>query len=368
MKKKQVGLIFELRGTGASEASLGRADLRPDLSAPDWDVEYEPERTIATLEGALRRAGCEPVRLGSPHQVLVKLAAIAQGNPQIDAVLNIGEGFGSRNREAWAPVLMEMIGLPCLGSDALTLSTSLDKAWCKQRVASAGVPVAPQCVIRELAALDEMDLPGQYPLFVKPCWEGTAKGISAQSRVENEDELRARVQSVLDCYGQPALVEPFLSGAEYTVTVIGNAGVGAGVRALPVLQRALEVNSGIGVHALEGEVPDSSERVDWEHVIPGSLEPGLEKELQRLSVDVYEVLECKDFSRMDFRLDEQEKIWFLEANTLPTFDPEASFGILAELEGRPVEELLAEIFAEGLERIFQGSKQDQGVGEAASND
>jgi D-alanine-D-alanine ligase len=349
MKSMKIGLIFELLGSESPEAPSQTKELRP----LDWDVEYEPERTIATLEGALRWAGCEPVRLGSPHEVLAKLPALQQGTPRLDAVFNIGEGFGSRNREAWVPVLMEMIGLPCLGSDALTLSTSLDKAWCKQRVESVGVPVAPQRVIRELAQIDEEDLPGPYPLFVKPCWEGTAKGISAHSRVANKEELRNVVEEVLTRYGQPALVEPFLTGAEYTVTVVGNAGIGAGVRALPVLQRALELKTGIGVHALEGE--GSRGQTHLEHVIPGTLEPAMEKELQRLSLAVYEVLECKDFSRMDFRLDDEGEIYFLEVNTLPTFDPEGSFGILAEIEGRPVEELLGEIFREGLQRLFQSS-------------
>lgn len=354
MKSMKIGLIFELLDSESPEAPSQTREFR----ALDWDAEYEPERTIATLEGALRWAGCEPVRLGSPHEVLAHLPALQQGSPQLDAVLNISEGFGSRNREAWAPVLMEMIGLPCLGSDALTLSTSLDKAWCKQRVESAGVSVAPQRVIRELAQIDEEDLPGPYPLFVKPCWEGTAKGISAHSRVANKDELRNAVEGVLTRYGQPALVEPFLAGAEYTVTVVGNAGIGAGVRALPVLQRALELKTGIGVHALEREgnqSEGSQGQTHLEHVIPGTLEPVLEKELQRLSLAVYEVLECKDFSRMDFRLDDEGEIYFLEVNTLPTFDPEASFGILAEIEGRPVEELLGEIFKEGLQRLFQQS-------------
>ncbi len=360
MVSKKIGLIFELLDSESPGVASQAQGLRSDQGAfhksashqraPDWDAEYEPERTIATLEAALRWAGCEPVRLGSPHEVLANLPAIQQGQPRLDAVFNIGEGFGSRNREAWAPVLMEMIGLPCLGSDALTHSTSLDKAWCKQRVESAGVPVAPQRVIRELTEIDEGNLPGPYPLFVKPCWEGTAKGISVHSRVANPEELRNAVAGVLERYGQPALVEPFLPGAEYTVTVVGNAGIGAGVRTLPVLQRALELKTGIGIHALDGEDPH-----EQEHVIPGTLDPGLEKELQRLSLSVYDVLECKDFSRMDFRLDDQGEIYFLEVNTLPTFDPEASFGILAELEGRPVEELLGEIFKEGLQRLLEVS-------------
>jgi D-alanine-D-alanine ligase len=325
-RRLQIGLVYDL---------LGSAPEGP----PDADVEYEPIETVEALEAAVRRAGHASVRLGSPRELL---AALGRGAlPKCDAAWNIAEGWGTRNREAWAPVLLEMAGIPALGSDALTLSTSLDKAWTLDRVGAAGVPVAGHVSAESVEALAKVALPGPFPLFVKPRWEGTAKGITVASRVEDGAALAAAVERVVSRYDQPALIEPFLPGAEYTVTVIGHAPP----RALPVLQRALEAETGIGLHALER----SGERLA--HVLPGALTPALETDLAEAAIRAFEALRCRDFARADFRLDAGGAPRFLELNPLPTFARDGSFAILAELLGRDFDDLLAEVLALGLARL-----------------
>jgi D-alanine-D-alanine ligase len=281
------------------------------------------------------------VRLGSPRELV---SALGRGSlPKLDAAWNIAEGWGTRNREAWAPVLLEMSGIPALGSDALTLSTSLDKAWTLDLVRGAGVPVAGHVSAESVEALSGLTLPGPFPLFVKPRWEGTAKGITSASRAPDAAALARAVERVVETYGQPALIEPFLPGAEYTVTLIGNAPP----RALPVLQRALEADSGIGLHALERHGPAGGHT----HVLPGTLTPVLEAALADAAVRAFEALRCRDFARADFRLDASGAPRFLELNPLPTFARDGSFAVLAELMGRDFEELLAEVLAHGLRRL-----------------
>jgi D-alanine-D-alanine ligase len=327
----RIGVVFDLLGTHPAG---------PDTPA-DADAEYEPEATILGLEAALRRLGHEPVRIGSPHALL---AAAGKGElPRLDAALDIAEGHGSRNREAWAPVLLEMLGIPTLGSDALTLSLSLDKAWTKDVVGAAGVPVAPHAVLRSAAEAESAPLPAPFPLFAKPRWEGTAKGIRVTSRVEDRASLVSEVARITTDYRQPALVEPFLSGPEYTVTVVGFAPP----RALPALQRALEARTGIGIHALERFAAPGS----LEHRLPGALAPGLEQRLAALALRAFAALECRDFARVDFRLCAAGEPFFLEINPLPTFAPDGSFGILAELAGLPLETLLADVLGEALQRL-----------------
>jgi D-alanine-D-alanine ligase len=327
-----VGLAYDL---------FGSYPLRPG-DPPDAEVEYEPEATVLVLEAALRRLGHEPVRLGNPHAVL---RAVGQERlPRLDAVLTIAEGYGPRNREAWVPALCEMAGIPALGSDALTLSTTLDKLWAHRVVAAAGVTVPPHVSLASAEAASVAPLPAPFPLFVKPRWEGTAKGIGPTSRVESRDALVREVARVVLAYGQPALVEAFLEGPEYTVTLVGHGPP----RALPTLQRALEVSTGIGVHALERHPSPAGV---WRHVTPGSLDAALDVELVSLGRRAFEALECRDFARADFRLDRDGRPHFLEMNPLPTFAPDGSFGIIAELMGRALDELLAEILAEGLARL-----------------
>ncbi|MBW2275202.1 MAG: D-alanine--D-alanine ligase [Deltaproteobacteria bacterium] len=345
----RIGIVFETFET----YSRRRGD------PGDYHVEYEPESTVEVIEAAFEQLGHRPLRLGSPLDLL---GCLGRGElPPLDAALSIAEGYGSRNREAWAPNLLEMAGIPILGSDAFTLTLSLDKAWANAVVSAAGVPVAPQCVVGSPEELDDLPLPAPFPLFVKPRWEGSSKGIRASSRVESREELAREVARVTQSYSQPALVEAFVPGAEYTVTVVGNAPP----RALPALQRALDPRSGVGLHAVEGVhagVSDAGRAPDdgaapgeREHALPGSLTGELESRLQELALRAYVALECLDFARADFRLDAAGEPLFLEINPLPTFAVDGSFGILAELEGRPLEALLAEVFAGGLARMEGGS-------------
>ncbi len=165
----RVGIVYELLGSRPHRAG----------DPPDVDAEYEPEETIAGLEATLQRLGHVAIRLGNPHDVLAQLG---KGElPALDAALNVAEGYGSRNREAWAPVLLEMAGVPCLGSDALSLSLTLDKAVARTLVAAVGVAVAPGRAVASAEEAENVEIPAAFPLFVKPLWEGTAKGIGPSS-------------------------------------------------------------------------------------------------------------------------------------------------------------------------------------------
>ena len=122
------GLVYDL---------FGSYPRRPD-DPDDVGAEYEPKETLEVLEQAVQRLGHRPLRLGNPHALLAKLG---EGElPGLDVALSIAEGHGGRNREAWAPVLLEMAEIPTLGSDALRLSVTLDKVWAHELVAASGVP------------------------------------------------------------------------------------------------------------------------------------------------------------------------------------------------------------------------------------
>jgi D-alanine-D-alanine ligase len=176
---------------------------------------------------------------------------------------------------------------------------------------------------------------------VKPRWEGTAKGIGPGSRVAHRVALRAAVLRVIETYRQPALVEAFLPGPEYTVTIVGHGPP----RVLPVLQRALDPATGIGVHALA-----ESER-SGEPTVPGSLGTELESELAALTLRVWDALRLRDFARADWKLAEDGRPRFLEVNPLPTFAPDGSFAILAELRGETYEALVGGVIDDGLRRL-----------------
>jgi D-alanine-D-alanine ligase len=313
---------------------------------PDADAEYEPEATVEVLEAVVEHMGHAPVRVGTAFDLRARLDA----GLALDAAINIAEGAHSRNREAYAPILLEMAGVPCLGSDALTLSVTLDKAWTKTLVAAADVPTPPHCVVGAANAVEPDALP-PFPLFVKPRYEGTSKGITPQSRVETVEALRAEVDRITTTYEQDAVVEAFVEGGgEFTVAVVGHDPP----EALPVLQRAVEPTTGIGLHALEHRGAPTAD-VAWDHELEGTLEPVLEARLQALALRVFGTLDCRDFARADFRVDAEGRPWFLEINPLPTFKPDDTFAIAAEVQGRDYVDYLAEVFGAGLERLGLGS-------------
>lgn len=315
-----------------------------DGDPPDADAEFEPMATVDALADAVAALGHDPVRIGTARDLLARLDRL-----DVDAAINIAEAGATRNREGYVPVLLELAGIPFLGSDALTLSLSLDKVWTKDLAAAAGVPTPAYRVYASPDAVDASDLPGLFPLFVKPRYEGSSKGIHPGSRVESVAALRAEIERAVALYRQDVLVEPFIDGGgEWTVAVVGNEPP----EALPVLQRALEQETRIGLHALEHRGAAAS--AAWSYDLEGSLSPALERTLQALAVRVYEKLECLDFARIDFRVDVAGQPWFLEINPLPTFDPDGTFAILAELMNRPYEAFLADVLSRGLRRLRLG--------------
>lgn len=313
-----------------------------DDAPPDADAEYEPQQTVDTLVAAVEHLGHDPVRIGTAYDLREHLDA----DLSLDAAINIAESAHSRNREAYAPILLEMADIPCLGSDALTLSVTLDKAWTKDLVAAADVPTPPHRVYSATEDVDPQDLP-PFPLFVKPRYEGTSKGITPQSKVNTAAALRREVERVTTTYEQEAVAEGFVSGGgEFTVAVVGHDPP----EALPVLQRGVEPTTDLGLHVLEHRGAPTAEQ-NWDYELPGTLTSTLEDRLQKLTLRAFERLDCRDFARADFRVDADGQPWFLEINPLPTFAPDDTFAIVAELMGRDYVDYLAEAFEQGLLRL-----------------
>ena len=122
----------------------------------------------------------------------------------------------------------------------------------------------------------------------------------------------------------------------------------------------LESETGIGLHALERSGGPPVPAGGLRHVLPGVLDDALEARLRSIALQAFESLECRDFARLDFKLDDKGDPRFLELNTLPTFAPEGSFGILAELSGRSYADLVGEVLATGLQRLGFGPVAAQG--------
>jgi len=300
----------------------------------DRFAEFEPESTIEAMQQAILRCGHDPILLGGPFELL-------KGKPEVDVIWNIAEGYGSRNREGWVPSLCEMYNIPFLGSDALTLSLSLDKVATKQLARSIGIPTSNWMVMPvDGSAAPELQLIGPFPLFAKPRYEGTAKGITERSILADEAAAKREVARLLGFYGQDVLIEQFLPGAEYTVAVTGTP-----LHAHPVMERGVDESTGIGYHVMDALGKAGRYRLGQ------NLSAEIEEQLQRWSVQLCTAMQVRDFARLDFKCDSDGNPFFLEINPLPTFAVDNTFAILAEIRGEPYEEFLAGVLKQAINRV-----------------
>lgn len=329
----EIGLIYNLR-----------EHARPYPGAPpDFAAEFDSEESIGHLVDALTQLGHRVRRIGDLRQLMDFLRA-GQGET-LDLVFNMAEGVWGRAREAQAPALLEAYRVPYTGADPLTLSLCLDKAMAKRVWQQAGVATAPFAVISDAAALrgNRADLP-DFPLFVKPLHEGTSKGIDAASVVASEAALRARVEWTLARYDQPALVEAFLPGREFSVGILG---AGAEAHVLGVTEITTPATHGIS---------DQGEKERWGASVAGVFTPvasetALGASLADLALRAYRAVECRDLGRVDIRMDAAARPHVMELNPLVGLHPMCSvMPIIARQAGLSYNELIDAIVTSALRR------------------
>lgn len=317
-------------------------DLKIRRAVPhDLWAEHDDPATISSVEAALKAGGRKVVRIGNSKALLKKLRRLECG-----IVFNIAEGVSGRNRESEVPVLLDIAGIPYSGPDALALSVALDKAVAKKILKYHGVPVPGSFEITKAGKARMPRVPHgmDFPFIVKPRHEGSSKGISADSVVWDIRALRRKACSVAERYKQPALVEEFIDGWEFTVGIIGNGPLSV----LPVIQRHVDKKTGLSSHVLEkcGRKPGISGCRELLEI-----DPILEDRIKELAAKAFLGLECRDFARFDFRVSSKNKgIYMLEANPLPSLAKDDYFAMVAELEGITYEDMINRMFAAALER------------------
>lgn len=242
-----------------------------------------------------------------------------------DLVFNIAEGLHGASREAQVPAILEMLGIPYTGSDPLTLALCLDKSRAKEVLAYRGVPTAPFSLVEEPADLEKTRALA-FPLMVKPLFEGSSKGIRDDQVVGDAQTLEDRVLRVLRQYRQPALVEAFLPGREFTVAILGNL---PDLRVLPPVEiRFDSFPAGANpIYSWEAKwVWDRPEAPLEVFDCPARLAPADAAALDRVVRDTARVLRLRDWSRIDLRMDARGVPHVIEVNPLPGVlpDPKAN--------------------------------------------
>jgi D-alanine-D-alanine ligase len=315
-------------------------DLRDDYRALGFSeediAEFDSAETIDQLAAALAALGCAVERVGHGQALAARLVK----GERFDLVFSIAEGVRGRSREAQVPALCELFDQPYLFSDPLTLAAALDKAVAKRLVAAACVPT-PSFAVAEKSA---SELAGwtAFPAFVKPLAEGTGKGCEAASLVHAAGELEAAAAKVLTRYRQPALVEIYLPGREFTVGIVGN---GRHARVLGTCEILLKEHAEANVYSLHNK------ELCEELVIYAPVDDDEARLAGTRALTAYHALQCRDAARIDFRSDASGVPHFLEANPLPGLNPHHSdLPILAAQNGVEFVALIGMILDAGLAR------------------
>jgi D-alanine-D-alanine ligase len=318
--------------TADAAAELPRADEEPPSSgtadasalvtliapAPDDEfAEWDAPETIDAVARALARHG-DVIRLEARDDFPERLRA-----ERPDIVFNIAEGLRGPNREAHVPAICEFYGIPYSGSDPFTLALCLDKARTKEVLRANGVPTADWALARSAGDVERIAARGwSYPLFAKPVHEGSSKGITERNFAADPDALRAIVAELLERYDQPVLVETFLPGAEFTCGVLGN---GPEARVLPIVGMNFDSlpAGALPIYGFEAKwLWDRPENPLDIFSCPARIPAELRAEIEDVVLRAYSVLGCRDWSRIDVRLDAAGRANVVEVNPLPGILPD----------------------------------------------
>jgi len=316
-------------------------DLRDEYLAAglgdEETAEFDRVETIDSIEAALRELGHETERVGHLRALMWRLL----DGSRFDLVFNTAEGVRGFGRESEVPALLEAFAIPYTFSDPLVCALTLHKGMAKRVLRDLGLPTTDFAVVEEEGDVAKVDL--AFPLFVKPVAEGTAKGIDGGSRVETRPELARRCRQVVTTFRQPALVEPFLPGREFTVGIVGTGAASLSVGTLEVM-----LGAGAEPHSYTYLNKERCEELCRFDLAPAADAARCEA----LALEAWRGLGCRDAGRVDLREDAKGRLQVLEINPLPGLHPTHSdLPMIWSATDRPYQDLIGRIVASASARV-----------------
>lgn len=331
----RVGITYNLKKNAASDAAE---------EAPDLEAEYDSIETVLAIKNALKSDSCQVELLEATEELPLKLR-----KHDIDIVFNIAEGIQGRGREAEIPAIMNFYKIPYTGSDETTLCLALDKALTKRVLATYHIRTPRYQVISKEQTKINSNI--TYPAIVKPNAEGSSKGISDVAIASNPEELKRLVHKNINLYHQDMLIEEYIGGREFTVGILGND---SELQVFPPME-IVYLNQQNPYNIYSYNVKQNYKKL-IRYECPAAISKEIESEMIHTAKRIYEILQCKDFARIDFRLSQDidahsEKLYFIEINPLPGLAPGYSdFPMIAEFNGMDYVTLVRSILNSALKR------------------
>ena len=275
----------------------------------EFEVEYDPPHTVELIKHGILATGHDYVFIEADENFVENLKALKP-----DLVFNRAEGLRGDSRESHVPAILEMLGIPYVGSNVLTTAIGLNKAWAKKVLLYHGIPTPKFYVCKSDQEAERIK--GGFPYILKPNEEGSSIGITEENLAYDKTRLRQRLKRMIEEYQQPILIEQFIQGREFSNGLLGRAGQNPQVLSILEIDfsKFPEVGEVFGQRAKT--VLDSLDH----YICPAQIPKKLKTLLERLSIKVWHALDVKDFARIDFRMNDKEEIFFLEINPLPGMD------------------------------------------------
>lgn len=313
--------------------------------------------TIEMIHKALEAGGHQVRAFEGDKNIIHKLeefmpSVISGERPGL--VFNLSYGIQGRARYTHIPAILEMLGIPYIGSGPQTHAIALDKVLTKIILIQKGLPTPRYAVMEDPEAplLETLE----YPLIVKPKDEAVSFGLRI---VHNEEELREGVRDIYEMFKAPALVEEYIDGREINVGLLGNDPV----EAFPPVELIFE--GGEKIYTYEDKVRMSKRKV--EKICPAPLSPEKTLELQELAIAAFKALGCFDSARVDFRLDKEGNPYILEINSLASLGPGGSYVFAAEKIGLDYTTLVNRLIEIASKRYFGTGLLDKEIEGFAGN-
>jgi D-alanine-D-alanine ligase len=314
-------------------------------SALDKIAELDSPETIDYVREALMSGGNEVILIEADGDAYGKLK---EERKDIDIVFNIAEGLRGESRESYIPAICDMLEVPYTGSGVLTLGLCLNKARTKEILNYYGIPTPKFLVF--LSKDDGMDLELRFPLIVKLLHEGSQMGLSMDSIIYSEEDLRDRVAYLMYEYEEPVIVEEFLDGREFTVGILGNEEP----IVLPIVEAVFE--GGQKMRLFTPDEPllpfipmDAEINLKGGSVCPADIDADLRRRIEETALDAYRALDCRDWCRVDLRM-KGDVPNVLELNPIAGIDPSYLLPRAAKAAGISYERLINMILEFGAKR------------------
>lgn len=305
--------------TDSSKVGVAFNTYEPFIYRPEKVSEDSVARVAEVVCETLCQAGIEATLVPLQRSMLTFLRRLRELD--VEVVVNLCEGFfGNPQWEANVAAVMEMLQIPFTGNGSRTLALCQDKHQAKAILGSFNLPVAPSQLI---TSAEEM-VDQKFPVIVKPNSEDASVGVHPESVVHDQEALAARVEKIIRTYNQPAIVEEYIDGREFNVAVLEDGEP----RALPVSEIDFSNMPESYPHICSYEAkwfPDHILYKSTPPVCPAQINKELSSKLQEMAVNAFKVMGCRDYARVDFRMNQQGEIFILEVNPNPDISLDAGY-------------------------------------------